>query len=90
MKAVTHFRYGADAAKLSKIIDNLDAMIATVDGKQGSKGSIKPNIPLPSKTADAGSGDYRTPPSKYQEGQRAKNPKTGAMLVYTNGKWVAE
>lgn len=92
-EAVTHFRYGADAAKLSKIIDNLDAMIATVDGKQGSKGSIKPNIPLPSKTADAGNGDYKTPPpapSKYQEGQRAKNPNTGQMLVYTNGKWVAE
>lgn len=92
-EAVTHFRYGADAAKLSKIIDNLDAMLATVDGKQGSKGSIKPNIPLPSKTADAGSGDYKTPPpapSKYQEGQRAKNPNTGQMLVYTNGKWVAE
>lgn len=92
-EAVTHFRYGADAAKLSKIIDNLDAMIATVDGKQGSKGSVKPNIPLPSKTADAGNGDYKTPPpapSKYQEGQRAKNPNTGQMLVYTNGKWVAE
>lgn len=92
-EAVTHFRYGADTTKLEQIIDNLDTMIATVEGKQGSKGSIKPNIPLPSKTADAGSGDYRTPPpapSKYQEGQRARNPKTGAMLVYTNGKWVAE
>lgn len=92
-EAVTHFRYGADAAKLSKIIDNLDTMIATVDGKQGSKGSIKPNIPLPSKTTDVGNGDYKTPPpapSKYQEGQRARNPKTGATLVYTNGKWVAE
>ena len=89
-EAVTHFRYGADAAKLSKIIDNLDTMIATVDGKQGSKGSIKPNIPLPSKTTDAGNGDYKTPPRKYQEGQRAINPKTGEKLVYTNGKWVAE
>lgn len=92
-EAVTHFRYGADAAKLSKIIDNLDTMIATVDGKQGSKGSIKPNIPLPSKITDVGNRDYKTPPpapSKYQEGQRARNPKTGATLVYTNGKWVAE
>lgn len=89
-EAVTHFRYGADAARLNKIIDNLDSMIAAIDGKQGSKGSIKPNTTLPSKTADAGNGDYKTPTRKYQEGQRAINPKTGATLVYTNGKWVAE
>ena len=93
-EVVTHFRYGADAARLSKIIDNLDSMIAAVDGKQGSKGSIKPNIPLPSKSAASGTNDdYKTQPpapSKYQEGQRAINPKTGQVLVYTNGKWVAE
>ena len=94
-EAVTHFRYGADAARLNKIIDNLDSMIAAIDGKQGSKGSIKPNIALPSKSATSNtSEDYKTPPPastpKYQEGQRARNPKTGATLVYTNGKWVAE
>lgn len=93
-EAVTHFRYGADAAKLNKIIDNLDAMIATVDGKQGSKGNIKPNIPLPSKSAASGTNeDYKTPPPasapKYNEGQRAKL-KDGTIVVYSNGKWVAE
>lgn len=93
-EAVTHFRYGADAAKLNKIIDNLDAMIATVDGKQGSKGNIKPNIPLPSKSAASNtSEDYKTPPPastpKYNEGQRAKL-KDGTIVVYSNGKWVAE
>ena len=92
-EAVTHFRYGADAAKLNKIIDNLDAMIATVDGKQ-SKGNIKPNIPLPSKSAASGANDdYKTPPTasapKYNEGQRARL-KDGTIVVYTNGKWVAE
>lgn len=93
-EAVTHFRYGADAAKLNKIIDNLDTMIATVDGKQGSKGNIKPNIPLPSKSAASNtSEDYKMPPPastpKYNEGQRAKL-KDGTIVVYSNGKWVAE
>ena len=93
-EAVTHFRYGADAAKLNKIIDNIDSMIAAVDGKQGSKGSIKPNIPLPSKSTASGTNeDYKTPPPasapKYNEGQRAKL-KDGTIVVYSNGKWVAE
>lgn len=93
-EVVTHFRYGADAARLNKIIDNLDAMIAAVDGKQGSKGSIKPNITLPSKSAASGTNDgYKTQPPasapKYNEGQRARL-KDGTIVVYTNGKWVAE
>lgn len=93
-EAVTHFRYGADSAKLSKIIENLDTMIATVDGKQGSKGSIKPNIALPSKSVASGTNEgYKTPPPastpKYNEGQRAKL-KDGTIVVYSNGKWVAE
>lgn len=93
-EAVTHFRYGADAVKLNKIIENLDTMIAAIDGKHGSKGSIKPNIPLPSKSAASGTNeDYKTPPPasapKYNEGQRAKL-KDGTIVVYTNGKWVAE
>ena len=93
-EAVTHFRYGADAVKLNKIIENLDTMIAAIDGKHGSKGSIKPNIPLPSKSAASGTNeDYKTPPPasapKYNEGQRAKL-KDGTIVVYSNGKWVAE
>jgi hypothetical protein len=93
-EAVTHFRYGVGSAKLSKIIENLDTMIATVDGKQGSKGNIKPNIPLPSKSAASNtSEDYKMPPPastpKYNEGQRAKL-KDGTIVVYSNGKWVAE
>ena len=93
-EAVTHFRYGADAVKLNKIIENLDTMIAAIDGKHGSKGSIKPNIPLPSKSAASGTNeDYKTPPTasapKYNEGQRAKL-KDGTIVVYTNGKWVVE
>lgn len=29
-------------------------------------------------------------PSKYSEGQRARNPQTGQTLIFRNGSWVAE
>ena len=91
-EAVTHFRYGADISKLDGIINNLNGMINSIDGK-GTKASkpsnITPNIPLPDKTL-TGSSDYKTPPQVYSEGQRARNPKTGETLVFTNGRWVAE
>jgi len=94
-EAVTHFRYGADATKLNKIINNIDSMLGAIDGKQQSKQAIKPNIPLPSKTATSNtSEDYKTPPpvtaTSYKDGTKAKN-KVGDILTYRTGKgWVAE
>lgn len=88
-EAVTHFRYGADLAKMDQIITNLDSMIGVIDGKKSKSSNITPNIPLPDKNLDTGS-DYKTPPPSFKDGQRAQNPKTGEVLVFKNGRWVAE
>lgn len=98
-EAVSHFRFGADEKKLNGIIDNLQGLIDATEAKEPGKKAIKPNIPLPNKTAaDGASDDYKTPPpaprnsvKEYTDGTRAKNPQTGEVLVYRTGKgWVAE
>lgn len=97
-EAVSHFRFGADEKKLNGIVDNLQNLIDATEAKQPGKKSIKPNIPLPSKTTmDDTSEDYKTPPpgarntvKEYADGTKAKN-QAGQILVYRTGKgWVAE
>ena len=93
-EAVSHFRFGADEKKLNGIIDNLQGLIDATEAKEPSKKAIKPNMPLPSKSAVSNTGeDYKTPPpaTSYKDGTKAKNPTTGETLTYRTGKgWVAE
>lgn len=97
-EAVSHFRFGADEKKLNGIVDNLQNLIDATEAKEPGKKAIKPNIPLPSKSAAQGTGeDYKTPPpgarntvKEYADGTKAKN-QAGQVLVYRTGKgWVAE